>query len=58
VVRRVIRAMRVSLPNSALDRSLRSVTPVAREQRARQPVPPVSASVRRQWRLKEPAKAR
>jgi TonB family protein len=34
-------------PNSALDRSSRSVTPVADGQRARQSVPPVSASVRR-----------
>jgi hypothetical protein len=33
--------------NSALDRSVRPVTPVAGEQRARQSVPPVSASVRR-----------
>jgi hypothetical protein len=35
-------------PNSALDRSDRPVTPVAVGQRARQSVPPVSASVR--WR--------
>jgi hypothetical protein len=34
-------------PNSALDRSVRPVTPVAGAQRARQSVPPVSASVRR-----------
>jgi hypothetical protein len=33
-------------PNSALDRSVRPVTPVAEGQRARQSVPPVSASVR------------
>ena len=33
-------------PNSALDRTVRPVTPVARGQRARQSAPPVSASVR------------
>jgi hypothetical protein len=33
-------------PNSALDRTDRPVTPVADGQRARQSVPPVSASVR------------
>jgi hypothetical protein len=37
--------------NSALDRADRPVTPVADGQRARQPVPPVSASVRRPLRL-------
>jgi hypothetical protein len=36
-----------SAPNSALDRSVRTVTPVAGGHRARQSVPPVSASVRR-----------
>jgi hypothetical protein len=39
-------AVRVEASNSALDRSLRPVTPVAVGQRARQSVPPVSASVR------------
>ena len=34
------------LPNRALDRTVRPVTPVAGGQRARQSVPPVSASVR------------
>ena len=34
------------LPNSALDRTVRPVTPVAETQRARQSVPPVSAGVR------------
>jgi TonB family protein len=36
-----------SASNSALDLTARPVTPVARAQRARQPVPQVSASVRR-----------
>ena len=35
-------------PNSALDRTVRPVTPVAAAQRARQSGPPVSAGVRRQ----------
>ena len=33
-------------PNSALDRTVGPVTPVAGAQRARQSAPPVSASVR------------
>jgi hypothetical protein len=33
-------------PNSALDRTVQPVTPVAGAQRARQSVPPVSAGVR------------
>jgi hypothetical protein len=43
--------MAVMASNSALDRSFRPVTPVAAGQRARQSVPPVSASVRqlRSW---------
>ncbi len=35
--------------NSALDLSVRPVTPVAEAQRARQSVPQVSASVRQLW---------
>ena len=35
------------MPNSALDRTVRPVTPVAEAQRARQSLPPVSASVSR-----------
>jgi hypothetical protein len=36
---------KVGVPNSALDRTVRPVTPSAGAQRARQSVPPVSASV-------------
>jgi hypothetical protein len=39
------------VPNSALGRTVRPVTPVAVGQRARQSLPPVSASVR--WTMEQ-----